>query len=66
MPSANSATASAGKLGAKAQAASDTPQPAKNSAIMLRRLQRSASQPAGSENTPNETKAAVDSAIISE
>src|SRR5215470_7087065 len=32
---------------------------------MLRRLQRSASQPAGIENTPNATKAAVDSAIIS-
>ena len=66
MPSANSATASIGRLGAKAHATSDTPQPPKNSAIMLRRLQRSASQPAGSENTPKETKEAVDSAIISE
>ena len=32
---------------------------------MLRRLQRSASQPAGSENTPKATKAALDSAISS-
>jgi hypothetical protein len=32
---------------------------------MLRRLQRSASQPAGSENTPKATKEAVPSAISS-
>ena len=66
MPSANSATASAGRLGAKAQPTSETPQPPKNSAIIFRRLQRSASQPAGSENTPKDTNEAVDSAIICE
>jgi len=32
---------------------------------MFRRLQRSASQPAGNENTPKATKAALDSAINS-
>jgi hypothetical protein len=33
---------------------------------MLRRLQRSASQPAGSENNPKAMKEAVESAIRSE
>ena len=49
--------------GAKAAPISDRPQPTKKPTIMLRRLQRSASQPAGSENSPKATKDAVASAI---
>ena len=41
--------------------AEQMPVPKKNSAIMLRRLHLSASQPAGSANRPNAVKAAVES-----
>ena len=64
-PTAVSAPASMARFGASPAATSDNPQPPKNSAIMLRRLQRSASQPAGNENTPKAMNEAVPSAISS-
>ena len=49
--------------GANAAPISDRPQPTKKPTIILRRLQRSASQPAGNENSPKATNDAVASAI---
>ena len=65
-PSTNKDTASVMRPGESAAARSDSPQPMKNKAIMLRRPQRSAIQPAGSENRPKARNDAVPSAINSE
>ncbi len=59
MPRQNSAIASVMKPGASAAAKQLKPQPMKNTTIMVRRLQRSASQPAGKEKIPNAKNDAV-------